>query len=185
MNIIASKWEDVDEDWDIAGVKVLNVSTLETGITDFNGARISFSSNMPIVKVLPELYVGATGTTKTETEKIFNDLVLKSNDAKDNGATITYATSRFLYTYDKASQTGTGYMDVLLDEQNVKGARETYRIVLSVEDEDGGKLQREIKVNTVQDGKRFAFNAYGTGYIGAFLEMMRLVKELFPDSRLG
>ncbi|MEB3374207.1 hypothetical protein SFC43_16120 [Bacteroides sp. CR5/BHMF/2] len=43
--------------------------------------------------------------------------------SKDNGATITYATSRFLYTYDKASQTGTGYMDVLLDEQNVKGAR--------------------------------------------------------------
>ncbi|WP_148367053.1 hypothetical protein [Bacteroides sp.] len=168
VNIIASKWEDVDEDWDIVGVKVLNVSTLETGITDFNGARISFSSNMPIVKVLPELYVGATGTTKAETEKIFNDLVLKSNDTKDNGATITYATSRFLYTYDKTSQTGTGYMDVLLDEQNVKGARETYRIVLSVEDEDGGKLQREIKINTAQDGKRFVFDAYGTGYIGAF-----------------
>ena len=123
---------------------------------------------MPIVKVLPELYVGATGTTKAETEKIFNDLVLKSNDTKDNGATITYATSRFLYTYDKTSQTGTGYMDVLLDEQNVKGARETYRIVLSVEDEDGGKLQREIKINTAQDGKRFVFDAYGTGYIGAF-----------------
>ena len=144
------------------------MSALETSITDFNGARISFTSNMPIVKVLPELYVGATGTATDETEKIFNDLVLKYNDTKDDGTTIRYATSRFLYTYDKASQTGTGYMDILLDERNVKGARETYRIVLSVEDEDGGKLQREIKINTAQDGKRFVFNAYGTGYIGAF-----------------
>ena len=80
VNIIASEWEDVDEDWDIAGVKVLNLSALETSITDFNGARISFTSNMPIVKVLPELYVGATGTATDETEKIFNDLVLKYND---------------------------------------------------------------------------------------------------------
>lgn len=185
VNIIASEWEDVDEDWDIAGIKVLNLSTLETSITDFNGARISFTSNMPIVKVLPELYVGATGTATDETEKIFNDLVLKQNDTRDNGTTITYATSRFLYTYDKASQTGTGYMDILLDERNVKGARETYRIVLSVEDEDGGKLQREIKINTAQDGKRFVFDAYGTGYTGAFSEMMRLVKGLLPDSRVG
>ena len=112
----------MDEDWDIAGVKVLNLSTLETSITDFNGARISFTSNMPIVKVLSELYVGATGTATDETEKIFNDLVLKQNDTRDNGTTITYATSRFLYTYDKASQTGTGYMDILLDERNVKGS---------------------------------------------------------------
>lgn len=112
--------------------------------------------------------MGATGTATDETEKIFNDLVLKYNDTKDDGTTIRYATSRFLYTYDKASQTGTGYMDILLDERNVKGARETYRIVLSVEDEDGGKLQREIKINTAQDGKRFVFNAYGTGYIGCF-----------------
>ena len=168
VNIVASKWEDVDEDWDIAGIKVLNVSTLEASITDFNGVRISFSSNMPIVKVLSELYVGDTGTAKTETGKIFNDLVLRYNDTKDDGTTITYATSRFLYTYDRTSQTGSGYMDILLDERNVKDAQETYRIILSVEDEDGGKLQREIKVKTKQYGKRFDFNSYGSGYIGAF-----------------
>lgn len=101
VNIIASEWEDVDEDWDIAGVKVLNLSALETSITDFNGARISFTSNMPIVKVLPlNCMWAATGTATDETEKIFNDLVLKQNDTRDNGTTITYATSRFLYTYD-------------------------------------------------------------------------------------
>ena len=123
---------------------------------------------MPIVKVLSELYVGDTGTAKTETGKIFNDLVLRYNDTKDDGTTITYATSRFLYTYDRTSQTGSGYMDILLDERNVKDAQETYRIILSVEDEDGGKLQREIKVKTKQYGKRFDFNSYGSGYIGAF-----------------
>lgn len=184
VNIVASKWEDVDEDWDIAGIKVLNVSTLEASITDFNGVRISFSSNMPIVKVLSELYVGDTGTAKTETGKIFNDLVLRYNDTKDDGTTITYATSRFLYTYDRTSQTGSGYMDILLDERNVKDAQETYRIILSVEDEDGGKLQREIKVKTKQYGKRFDFNSYGSGYIGAFLEMMKQAKELLPVNRV-
>ena len=59
-------------------------------------------------------------------------------------------------------------MDVLLDEQNIMGTQETYRIFLSAEDEDGGSLQREIKVHASQHGKRFEFNPYGTGYIGAF-----------------
>lgn len=168
VNVMASEWTDVDDDWNMAGIKVLNVSTLETSITDFNGARISFSSNMPIVKVLPNVYVGATGTGTAETETIFNDLVLKDGDTTDNGTTIKYATSRFMYTYDKASKSGSGYMDILLDEQNVMGAKTTYRLVLSVEDEDGGKLQREVKVNTSQYGERYIFDAYGTGYVGTF-----------------
>lgn len=167
VNIEASEWENVDEDWNISGIKVLNVSDLEVSITDFNGARISFTSNMPVVKVMPQLYVGAGGLA-AETEKVFNDLVLLNGDVKDSGTTITYTTSRFSYIYDKASQTGTGYMDVLLDEQNIMGTQETYRIFLSAEDEDGGSLQREIKVHASQHGKRFEFNPYGTGYIGAF-----------------
>ena len=40
VNIEASEWENVDEDWNISGIKVLNVSDLEVSITDFNGARI-------------------------------------------------------------------------------------------------------------------------------------------------
>lgn len=167
VNVMASEWTDVDDDWNIAGIKVLNVSTLETSITDFNGARISFSSNMPIVKVLPNVYVGATGTGTAVTERIFNNLVLRPADVKDNGTTITSTTSRFSYIYNKASKSGSGYMDVLLDERNVVGTQ-TYRIVLSVEDEDGGKLQREIKVNTSQYGQRFMFDIYGKGYVGAF-----------------
>ena len=51
--------------------------------------------------------------------------------------------------------------------------------------ESGSGLQREIKVHDSQHGKRFEFNPYGTGYIGAFLEMMNRVKELLPDSRKG
>ena len=129
VNIEASEWENVDEDWNISGIKVLNVSDLEVSITDFNGARISFTSNMPVVKVMPQLYVGAGGLA-AETEKVFNDLVLLNGDVKDSGTTITYTTSRFSYIYDKASQTGTGYMDVLLDEQNIMGTQETYRIFL-------------------------------------------------------
>lgn len=54
--------------------------------------------------------------------------MLLNGDVKDSGITITYTTSRFSYIYDKASQTGTGYMDVLLDEQNIMGTQETYRI---------------------------------------------------------
>ena len=106
---------------------------------------------MPVVKVMPQLYVGAGGLA-AETEKVFNDLVLLNGDVKDSGTTITYTTSRFSYIYDKASQTGTGYMDVLLDEQNIMGTQETYRIFLSAEDEDGGSLQREIKFMPVNTG---------------------------------
>jgi len=95
VNIEASEWENVDEDWNISGIKVLNVSDLEVSITDFNGARISFTSNMPVVKVMPQLYVGAGGLA-AETEKVFNDLVLLNGDVKDSGTTITYTTSRFL-----------------------------------------------------------------------------------------
>ncbi|WP_291583142.1 hypothetical protein [Bacteroides sp.] len=169
VNIVASDWDETNDGWNIADIKILNISSTEVNITDFNGARISFSSNMPIVKVLPKLFIG-TGNTTTDTEKIFNDLILLNGDIKDNGSTITYTTSRFSYSYDKATKNGTGYMDVMMDELNVMDKHETYRMILSAEDEDGGKLQREIKVNTNQYGKRFDFITIygGTGYVGAF-----------------
>ena len=43
----------------------------------------------------------------------------------------------------------------------------TYRIILSAEDEYGGKLQKEIEVKTSQYGGRYAFTE-GTRYVGAF-----------------
>ena len=69
VNIEASEWENVDEDWNISGIKVLNVSDLEVSITDFNGARISFTSNMPVVKVMPQLYVGAGGISRQKQKR--------------------------------------------------------------------------------------------------------------------
>ena len=170
MNIIPSEWTDVDNDWNIAGIKKLDVSDIEVNITDFNGARISFWSNMPEVKVLPKTYIGA-GSTTADTEKIFNDLILETEgNVQTNGTKTTYSTSRFSYTYDSATKTGNGYMDVLLDEQNEIDKHETFRIILSAGDEDGGSLQREIKVNISQYGKRFDFNSEwgGTAYVGAF-----------------
>ena len=169
VNIVASDWNETDDDWNISSVKKLDISNIKVNITDFNGARISFSSNMPTVRILPELFIG-TGTVTAETGQIFNDLILLDGDIRDNGTTITYTTSRFSYIYDKATKKGTGYMDVILDELNMKDKHETYRMILSAEDEDGGNLQREIKVNINQYGKRFEYNtAYGgTGYVGAF-----------------
>lgn len=165
VNVKASDWSEYDGNWIISGNKKLNVSHTQVCITDFNGARISFWSNMPEVKVLPEVFIG-TSTVTAETESIFNDLVLKDIDVTDNGTTVTYATSRFSYTYDKVSESGFGYMDILLDEQNAAGEN-TYRIILSAEDEYGGKLQKEIEVKTSQYGGRYAFTE-GTRYVGAF-----------------
>lgn len=167
VNIEASKWNENDDAWNIPGLKVLNISHTEVSITDFNGARISFKSNMPVVKILPEVFTGL-GTATAETEKIFNDLVLKSGDVTDAGATKIYATSRYSYTYDEVAKVGTGYMDILLDELNEVTSGRLFRLVLSGEDEFGGKLQREIKVSVSQYGQRFLFNSYGTGYVGAF-----------------
>ncbi|MCD8184517.1 MAG: hypothetical protein LUE99_17265 [Bacteroides sp.] len=168
VSIQASPWDETANGWDISGNKQLNVSAVEVSITDFNVARISFWSNMPEVKVLPKAYVG-TGSEEADTDKIFNDLIWRTKDVKDDGNTVTYTTSRFSYTYNKSEKAGTGYMDVLLDDLNEKGSQKTFRLILSAEDNDGGgKLQREIKVHTSQYDKRFSFNAYGTGYIGAF-----------------
>lgn len=165
VNVKASDWSEYDGNWIISGNKKLNVSHTQVCITDFNGARISFWSNMPEVKVLPEVFIG-TSTVTAKTESIFNDLVLKDIDVTDNGTTVTYATSRFSYTYDKVSESGSGYMDILLDEQNAVG-QNTFRIILSTEDEYGGKLQKEIEVKTSQYGGRHAFTE-GTRYVGAF-----------------
>ena len=55
VNIKASKWTDENNNWNIDDLRILNVSHTKVSITDFNGARISFSSNMPVVRVLPEM----------------------------------------------------------------------------------------------------------------------------------
>lgn len=168
VEAIAAEWSwgETENDWQMQD-RYLHVSQIVANITDYNGARITFSSNMPQVRVLPDVYIGTGSTTRT-TENTFNDLVLKSGDTSTNGTKTTYRTSRFSYIYDSATQMGVGYMDILLDEYNQIGTQ-IFRLILSAEDSYGGKLQREITVNAVQYGNRYDyFNLYGEGYVGAF-----------------
>lgn len=154
VNIKAAPWVESNNNW-TPDNRILNVSQIEAKITDFNGVRISFSSNMPKVRVLPDVYVGDVGTVTDITNNIFNDLAI--TDGTNN-------TTRF--SYDPT--TGSGYMDVLVDAINSPG-NYTYRLVLSAEDEHGGnQLQREIKIKVTQNGTRPGFGAWVERYVGAF-----------------
>lgn len=154
LNITASEWEKYDSDWK-TNYRTLNVSQVEANITDFNGVRISFWSNMPVVRVLPDVYVDTSGSATQPTNKVFNDLAVTGN---------SNSTSRFSYN----PATGSGYMDILVDEINEAGTY-TFRLILSAEEADGtNALQREITVNITQNGVRPIFDKYGNGYIGAF-----------------
>ena len=42
VNIQPSPWIDDGDDWEISGVRVLNVSHIQAKMTDMNGVRISF-----------------------------------------------------------------------------------------------------------------------------------------------
>ena len=108
LNIQVTPWGEEQHDWQVQN-RYLNVSDINVNITDYNGARITFSSNMPVVKVLPNVIVGS-GSQTMETGKVFNDLVLGTGET---------STSRFAYTYDAVSGKGSGYMDILLDEYNM------------------------------------------------------------------
>lgn len=172
LNVQVMPWQWVDASWQIPQSGWLTVSQIEANITDFNGVRIKFSSNMPVVKVLPTVFVGGTGYETAETNRIFNDLAIEKS-----GAT---STSRFSYKYDEATKTGSGYMDVILDEYTINDdankkvmampLEQTFRLILSAEDAaTNGIIQREIKINTEQHGQRVkGFAQYGTGYAGAF-----------------
>lgn len=167
VEAVVTEWGESKNDWQMQD-RYLNVSQTVANITDYNGARVTFSSNMPQVKVLPGVYKGSETNPKV-TEEIFNDLVLKAGDGSSvSGTKTTYSTSRFSYTYDSATQTGTGYIDILVDEYNQIGTQD-FRLILSAEDNYGGKLQREITVNVSQYGNRYNyFELYGKGYVGAF-----------------
>ena len=167
INIQVTPWGKEEHGWE-AQNRYLNVSDISVNITDFNGARITFSSNMPVVKVLPDVIVAGSKTMKTE--KVFNDLILAAGEN---------STTRFAYTYDVIRGEGTGYMDILLDEYNMDvetslvnpdGRHSIFRLILSAEDENGkNSLQREITVNTSQYGAHFQGDHWnGYGYIGAF-----------------
>ena len=188
LNIQVLPWVKEADDWQMTD-RFLNISEVDVKITDFNGARITFSSNMPRVYVEPTVQMTQTApTTLTDvtrdTETIFNDLVLKTGDTPIvSGQKTTYRTTRFSYTYDSSTGIGTGYMDILLDEYNIgkdkewsfstyetTGQQADFKLLLTGEDKYGGKIRREIKVNTRQYGIRFQGENYGVEYtyMGAF-----------------
>ena len=168
LNVKVTPWGEEQHNWQV-GNRYLNVSEINVNITDYNAARITFSSNMPVVKVLPDVFVNNTNQT-LKTENVFNDLILAAGET---------STTRFAYTYDAVRGEGTGYMDILLDEYNMdigtflanqNGRHTTFGLVLSAEDENGGNpLQREIKVNTSQYGVRVKGDHWnGLAYVGVF-----------------
>lgn len=50
VNIKASDWDGESHNWNIEKQRILNVSHTSVSMTDYNGVRISFWSNMPVVK---------------------------------------------------------------------------------------------------------------------------------------
>lgn len=163
MTIVPSDWGKAGNDWEIGGSRVLNVSHTSASITDFNGVRISFHSNMPRVRVLEACKKsGSSAVTNTE----FNDLAKPTLNADG-----TYSTTRFYYD----PKTGEGYMDVLVDggRKEVAPADQTgvYTLTLSADNGKGGNvLNREITINVTQLGYRF-YNSNWLGtrqYMGVF-----------------
>lgn len=184
LNITYSPWGVVRPNWQIGSNGTLNVSQVEASITDYNGVRISFSSNMPVVKVLPTAYVGASGTSNTiATNQIFNSLATDTNFSN-------FAPERFKYDYDATTGIGTGYMDIIVDgfrelagtgltwtssgvSYSSASPNGTYRIVLSAENSSGTELlQREVKIDVTQMEGTVRPDYYpgsgSSGYVGAF-----------------
>lgn len=156
VNIIPSPWSLDGGDWEIPDVRRLNVSHTSAKITDMNGVRVSFWSNMPVVKVL-ETVQDAVGN-EYSTNEVFNSVVKDEN----------YLGSEMPYRFYYDPATGNGYMDLLVDGTNTvsgsphdrtKNMSGTYTLTLSAEEEDGGNaLQRTLTVAVTQEGLRFIHN---------------------------
>ena len=161
VNIKASEWDKTGNDWEISGNRILNVSDLEVSITDFNGARISFWSNMPIVRVMEYTKKVSTG------EEIWTNDVFNALSVRDYSPTFE---ERFIY-----ESSGSGYMELVLDRPNEIG-EETYEITLMAAEDYNGKnaLKRKITVHVKQEGTRFDFvknsvtDQWSRPYVGAF-----------------
>lgn len=177
VNIAASEWQDIDNNWNIAPVRILNVSHAEVNITDFNGARISFWSNMPIVRI-DSVTIRKSDGQKLETNRVFNALASQYYQP--------YSDERFYYSPSQ----GAGYMDILLDEPNVIGS-ETYEITLVAAENLGGlnSLKKIIRVHVKQEGTRGFFIAnspddlWSTPYVGAFFRNDEVGERVISGNR--
>ncbi|MFO3728589.1 hypothetical protein [Butyricimonas muris] len=153
MNIQPAPWTQDETGWEISGIRKLNVSQTEVKMTDQNGVRISFWSNMPVVKVLD--VVEKEGAGDRPTNEVFNCLTVDANN-----------TSPYRFHFDPT--TGSGYMDLLIDGTNrisgtphdrTENMSGKYTLTLSAEDENGkNQLQRTITVTVTQTGLRFVHN---------------------------
>nr|WP_129729701.1 hypothetical protein [Parabacteroides goldsteinii] len=181
VNIVASEWNNNWTGWEIPGNRVLNVSNSRVSITDFNGARISFKSNMPYVLVDETVVDQSTGNN-LQTSEVFNVLSYRSDDNNLN------KNERF--SYDPA--TGDGYMDILLDQPNVVGTK-TYTLTLIGTDNYWDKtnlIKKTIDVTVSQYGERFAFGAkndesWYDPYVGAFFRNEEKGERVITGNRWG
>lgn len=144
VNIKAENWTSVVNEWETDQI-YLKVSQTEVNITDFNGARITFESNASTVRVAG-IYK-RDGTFADWAGQTFNQLQWGE-----------YWNKRWNYTFDPDTQTGSGYLDAIVnnDPESTAG---TYSIVLVARrretwDKPGLSLYRSIKVNITQEGLR-------------------------------
>jgi len=180
MNIQASPWVEEPSDWIVPETRLLNVSQLEASITDFNGVRISFWSNMPSVRILPEV-IDLKTSASLETNLVFNDLAITDDNPNP---------TRFQYI----ASSGSGYMDILFDGGRPENGgaslntpdQRSYRLILSAEDENGkNPLQREIIVNIDQRGVRPNFLYYdNVAYVGAFFRNQEVGERIISGQHL-
>ena len=184
FNTSVKGWGHKETDWDIRNFR-LEASQSEVNITDYNGARIYFSSNKPDVRVLDEVYEdvyqGTAVSNTRKTNEIFNDLA-KTVANQDNPY-------RFHYDYNSVTGEGTGYIELLLDDAVNAPGEYSYRLVLAASDTgdpDGRQLRREIRVNVKQYGYRSDTPMIWSErrYVGAFFRMgetgERIVMEQNP-----
>lgn len=173
LDMTAKPWSPNGDDWDLAKDRILNLSDTKVSITDLNGARITFWSNMPVVRVLPQATVrkngGAPETMKTN--NLLNAIAFFKHWDQDHAE--HWSTQR--YYYDKES--GYGYMDILtghyfLDQTDYIHDPGIYEIEFTIvaSDEEyydpnnnevdlGGKnrLMKTIKVEVYREGKSYIY----------------------------
>ena len=182
MNITVKGWDEVKNDWETEQL-YLNVSQSEVNITDFNGARVTFESNAKVVRV-SGMY-DTSGTFKEYVADGFNQLQWGEDWNK-----------KWNYTYDAVAKVGKGYLDIIVN--NGAQTTGTYHIVLKATRKESWEgvntlsLSRSIKVNVVQEGKRYGFepstaaSAYvGSSYIGAFYRNKEVGERIIQNTFWG
>lgn len=169
-------WTTKSEEGELAPIRILNVSQTEATITDFNGVRISFQSNMPRVKVLRTLAYSSNGDYTTN--NVFCELALETYQEGSGKS------GRFYYD----SGTGSGQMDILCQKEYGPGSY-VYKIILSAENNDGtNALQRIITINVNQYGYRPSMAYSGTwyeSYIGAFFRNDEIGERIITGQLWG